>query len=188
MAEPNPIAMIGCRDLAALEEIHPELVQLFRQVAAWVAHAGRALHTGAAPGADQAAAAEALAAGGHVHLFLPDARFQVGWRRRLLAVYPERIVETIYDPERHPNWGVSVDLYHPNPKALTPAAERFHARNFGIVSGCGAVIALPKGPEPAEWGGTGQGMRIALATGMPLYNLWEEAAREKLRARVAASG
>lgn len=180
------LAFIGTRDFATPAERKPEPARLFRAAAEWCGRTSRLLHTGAAPGADQVAAEAALAGGGRVHLFLPEPRFQTHWRAGLQARYPGRVTETVYDPELHPDWTASVDQYHPSPGWLRPSDRRFHARNYGIVIGAAAVIALPKGPDAAQWGGTGQGMRIAVALGIPLFNLWLPEDHARLLAWAAA--
>lgn len=180
----QPIAFVGWRGYA---ELPRDLRDLFEATARWVAGTGRTLHTGAAEGADQAAAVTALRQGGAVHLFRPDQRSHEKWCQEMRACFQNQVRFTIYDPRHHAEWMASVDRYHPNPGALRPSARLLMARNFGLVQGCGAVVALPRGREPAEWGGTGQALRIALARGMPLYNLWEPEARAVLERRLAAA-
>lgn len=68
-----------------------------------------------------------------------------------------------------PDWAKSVSEYHPFPGRLSEAAFKLHARNYGIVSIAGAVVAFPS--DGLKAGGTGQGIRIAEALGKPLL-IW----------------
>lgn len=182
----GPIAFIGTRLLDEIDRDRPDVTLVYRQAAIWTARAGRWLHTGAAEGADQLAVEVALANQGPVHLFLPDTRYRRHWRVNIREAHPfedTRIRETYYDPAEHYAWTQSIARFHPNPAALGAYARRLMARNYGIVVGCGAVVALPR--TATDWGGTGQGVRIAQALGIPLYNLWNDADREQLRELVS---
>jgi len=105
-----------------------------------------------------------------------DYRAMHGCIKEMLDVYlpwwsynKDRIplgVRTIcYEPRQDVAWTQSVTKYHPAPSRLSCGAFALHARNFGILSGRNAVLALP---GPGESGGTGQGIRIARDLGIPL--------------------
>lgn len=141
------VAIIGTRN--------PDGAQ--QQAAAWVSEtfskAGHDVSTGAADGIDTVAMTHCVR--GRLQLFLP-------WASYGARVSGAQI--TVYSPGVHQAWTDSVRRYHPNPDALTRGAFALHARNYGIVEGCGLVIAFPGEKD----GGTGQGIRIALALGIPL--------------------
>lgn len=65
--------------------------------------------------------------------------------------------------------------YHPNWYGCSPMAQRYHGRNAMIILGAHldaparAVICWTKDGGPT--GGTGQGIRIAQAYGIPVINL-----------------
>ncbi len=73
----------------------------------------------------------------------------------------------------------SVDQFHPRPQALTQGGRKLMARNYNQVMG---FQHLPKSEfvvccaDPADnkgnvKGGTGQAVRIALANGIPVFNI-----------------
>ncbi|MCL6478886.1 MAG: DNA-processing protein DprA [Peptococcaceae bacterium] len=115
--------------------------------------AGYLIHTGGAVGIDEIAMS---CAGERSVVFLPWA----GYDEHLVRKYrPGKVV--VYDPLAHKDWTDSVFRYHPAPDRLTRGGIALHARNFGIVGPAQVVVALPS----PNLGGTGQGIRIARATG-----------------------
>lgn len=58
---------------------------------------------------------------------------------------------------------------HPAWDRCGRGARALHARNGLIVDGCALVLAWPRSAR--VWGGTGQGMRVAQARGVPMINL-----------------
>lgn len=72
----------------------------------------------------------------------------------------------------------SVDIFHPYAKKLTEGARKLHARNYGIIKEptVDAVIACPS----EKGGGTAQGMRIAKAFDIPLFDITNDVGRHKL--------
>ena len=126
--------------------------------------------SGAAGGADQAAASAALAAGGSVHLVLPWLTYEQTWVRSVRSQYYERVSVEVYDPRLDRAWTESLRTYDPAPERLTCGMFALHARNFGIVANAAAVMAAAK--DSAQGGGTGQGMRIAGGLRIPVIDLW----------------
>lgn len=173
MTQPwGPVAMIGTRSLDAVPK---EVVRAFQHIAQAIGRSNGVVRTGAAKGADQIAAEACLKADGYVRLVLPWASYEETWRQQIHRAYPDRVFETVYQPDRHPEWAESVRMHHPAPERLTRGAFALHARNYGIIIGrrtpAVAVIAVPKSLEPGQEGGTGQGIRIAHAHRIPVVNL-----------------
>lgn len=154
------IAIIGTRKSTRLE------YDLLVGFASDLAEAGYEISTGAAEGSDNAAIEGcSLVDVTKLHIFLPWARFN-SW------LVPAGANVTVYNPVWHTAWTESVKQYHPKPHLLSRGARSLQARNYGIMAHpepVDAVIALPTNQR--DWGGTGQGMRIAEALGIPLYNL-----------------
>jgi hypothetical protein len=121
---------------------------------------GYTIRTGAAPGADQLAAARALHLGGTVELVLPWKNYEALWVGCAMASYLEKVWVEVYDPYTHIAWGDSVHRYHPAVGKLNIRSFSLHARNYGIIEPCELVVALP---APDRQGGTEQGIRIAEA-------------------------
>lgn len=114
------------------------------------------VRTGAAYGIDQKAMEGASS--NRLEVYLP-------WSAYNRNIVPPGCRVVVYTPSIHQGWADSVARYHPCPGRLSRGAFALHARNFGIVAGTKAVIALP-GPDGA--GGTGQGIRIARDVGIPV--------------------
>ncbi|HEY8531123.1 MAG TPA: hypothetical protein VIL08_02635 [Limnochorda sp.] len=183
------IACVGTRDYRQMPE---EWRHLFVDAVRWLAEWGYSIATGGAKGADQIAAVNACLYGSKVQLYLPDPDYERQWiEEDLLGPFasPWQVEEIIYDPAKHQHWAESVRKYHPNPAALSPGVFRLMARNYGIVEGAKAVIALPKRrrlPNGQEsLGGTGQGIRIAKALGIPVFDLSTPEGRQALREKMA---
>lgn len=165
---------------------------LYEQAVEWVVRWGYTVATGAAKGADQVAASQAVLYGGQVELYLPATDFEQEWVRSVLTMPGKRgkqVHVVVYDPAKHEHWAESVSKFHPNPSALTPYSWKLMARNYGIVEGAKAVIAIPKRRKLADGqeslGGTGQGIRIARALGIPVFDLSTPEGREALQEKMA---
>lgn len=180
---PRSIAVIGTREL---HECYPRatLDVLDRAIAASVAH-GYQIRTGAAVGTDQYAAEIVLRQGGALFLALPWARYEASWVHRMTQQYPGHIQVEVYDPidARCREWGEFVRRYHPRGNSLSRGAFALHARNYRIVESARAVIALPS-TQKSTGGGTSQGMRIAYALDIPVFNLSYSGDVQSLAARV----
>jgi hypothetical protein len=153
------IACIGSRNIGADEK------DICFKLGSFIAKCRGEIHTGNAEGADQA-----FASGGNevdpglVNLHLPWPGFN-----------EEAIVEgnVIHLP---PYPWCCVDLAmkaHPRWQYLKQGAKKLHIRNASIILPRGhtthLVLALPS--QKPGGGGTGQGMRIALNTGIDVVNL-----------------
>ncbi|MNW28574.1 DNA recombination-mediator protein A [compost metagenome] len=153
------VAIIGSRLITASE------YELLTGWAEELTSKGHEVSTGAAPGADTAAM-DGASVGDvtKLHVFLPWKSFSAG-------SIPKGAVVTVYNSNLHPEWTESVRL-HPKYYYLKKTVKPLHARNYGIVAHpkpVDAVIALPR--SLSDWGGTGQGMRVAEHLGITLYNL-----------------
>jgi len=65
----------------------------------------------------------------------------------------------------------SVVKYHPNPRTLRQTVRDLHARNWMIIHWAVRVIAAPSSKQGG--GGTGQGIRLTQAMGLPLTLIGE---------------
>ena len=145
------LAIIGTRE--------PDLFQIdLAQEVAWTlsTQLGVRIRTGGADGIDYLAMMGTHP--GMLDVFLPWGSYNRGKIPSLAAC-------TVYDPKHHPLWTESVTKYHPNPAALSRGPFALHARNYGIVDGATACLALP-GRDGS--GGTGQGIRICRGIGTPI--------------------
>lgn len=144
-----------------------------RRLAAMMSSVGIVTRTGAAIGIDQAAMEGATST--LLEVYLP-------WESYNQGIIPGGCRKIVYDIHRHTEWIASVNIYHPAPGRLSRGAQALMARNFGIINGdigedrCHAVFAFPD--EKGE-GGTGQGIRIANALGVKLF----EGRRGKVNAK-----
>ena len=174
------VAMIGTRT----PEKYPEHFKIFKLLVASIANLGMEISTGAAPGCDQVSAEIALGYGTKVRLVLPWPGYESGWSDPLYERYPDLLSEEIFNksnPE-HKEWVQSVHKYHPAVNRLSPGAFSLHARNFGILVGCSAVVALPS--HGLGGGGTGQGIRIAKSPGISVYDLQDPECQKTLLAKI----
>lgn len=153
-------AMIGTRDPSEIMR-----KRMFNIAARLVAY-GHEVATGGADGIDEEAMKGAASVdASKLHVFLPWAAYNQNKIPFGCSTY-------VFSESTCPSWNASVDKYHPNPGALTRGPRALHARNFGIVmypEPVDGVIAVPQ--SQANPGGTGQGMRIALGEGVPLYDM-----------------
>lgn len=144
-------AVIGTRD--------PDAAQAeaaYRLAWAITVLGGQIIRTGAADGIDTKAMEGSLPR--NLEVFLP-------WSSYNREHVPAESSVVVYTPSVHRAWTDSVARFHPAANRLSRGAFALHARNFGIVEGCVAVIALP-GEDGG--GGTGQGIRIAKSLGIHL--------------------
>lgn len=173
------IAFIGTRSPG---DLPPHYIQLFNRAATLAGSREHGLVTGAAPGADQCAAQAALGAGGKVALIIPWRGFEKAWIERVRAKHAGRVaVRTLpKDFNQIPEeWTRSVKKHHPAAGSLSEWAIRCHARNYGIVEMADMVVALPSVTKLGK-GGTGQGIRVALALKKRLIDLSEDEDRWEL--------
>lgn len=98
---------------------------------------------------------------GYLLVYLPWAGYNIN-------VVPSYARTIVYNPKIHHKWTESVGLYHPAPERLSKASISLMARNYGIVEHANLVVAFPN--EKGE-GGTGQGIRIAKALGIPVIQI-----------------
>lgn len=136
----------------------------------YLAGKGWTLRSGKAPKADTAFENGAKSRGGRLDLYTANQRLE-------------------------PWWIEFAEMYHPAWDALTDFGKKLQARNTPIILG-------PKSPahsgfEPSdlvicwtlggrEMGGTGQGIRIANAYGIPIFNLGRAGAKDELKAWLRA--
>jgi hypothetical protein len=144
------VAVIGTRDpdadqLKAAEMVSFKLSRYFDCT----------IHTGAADGIDHVAMKACKP--GMLHVYLP-------WLDYNWDLVPKHAKVTVYDPLVHQDWTKSLSL-HPNPKKLTSAPRKLHARNYGICHGRDLVVAFPRNDGG---GGTAQGIRIATQDKTPV--------------------
>ena len=141
----------------------PDVLRDMRIMAAWLARTGWHLATGGADGADTAFAGGAPA--GQRTLYLPWPGYNGhGGPDCVLLDGSEHAACTEVAAGLHPAW-----------HRCSSGARRLHARNSAILLGTrldrpvDAVVAWT--PRAAITGGTGLGLRIAAAHGIPVLNL-----------------
>ncbi len=158
-----------------------QVLRLARRVGARLAELGWVLRTGGAPGMDRAFEEGAREAGGRVQIFLPWPGYE-GYREDDPAVALDR------PPFRGLPAGGEV-----SPRLggrLGRGVKALMARNAHQILGPGlddpvrfVVCWTPDGAEEAtgpETGGTGQAIRMAVAMGVPVFNLARPDALERL--------
>lgn len=166
-------AGIGTRKLA------PPQRALCVKIGKYLAGNGWVLHTGAAPGADQAFARGALEGGGQLVLHLPWPSYEEDWFSKIPSQYSRNIqVEVLdadkrsggaYDREAHD----SVYDFHPAAERLRQGGLKLHARNYrilkpkGLPTPVGFCVAIP---SPGG-GGTAQGIRLSEFMKVPVVRL-----------------
>ena len=76
---------------------------------------------------------------------------------------------------KHPEWYAHASLFHPKWSDLSPYAQSLMARNSPILLGSALTdpvkFVVCWTPDGKVKGGTGQGLRIAQAYGIPVVNL-----------------
>lgn len=156
-------------------ESPPEIMQLMTSVAAELSDYGYVLRSGHAPGADIAFEVGCLGKG---EIYLPWASFN-----KETPVLGTPIVPA-YDIR-------SEDIamkFHPNWNALSDGGKRLMNRNSYQVLGQDLmqpshfVLCWTPGGKPV--GGTSQALRIAAHAGIPIFNLFNNDALDKLLAYI----
>ena len=148
------------------------ILALMAQLGQAFARLGWILRSGNCPGADQAFQQGANAIDPSlVELYLPWQGYQAK------AIKPGN---AIFTPDSHAF--ATAARFHPAWSRCSQGARRMHARNAQIILGprlaqpvCLVVCWTPEGKEK---GGTGQGMRIARAYGLPVCSLALDSGRE----------
>ncbi len=137
--------------------------------AKYLSNCGFTLRSGGAPGADQAFA---KGAGSNKRIYLPWARFEgldgivCGGDQDLAVIAAQH----------HPAWS-----------KLSPSVKKLMTRNVAQVLGYGAekkrsAFVLCWTPGAKYGGGTGQAIRVALANNVPVFDLADPTASERLDA------
>lgn len=157
-------AGIGSRETPV--EVCDKLVK----IAQWLAALGYTLRSGHADGADLAFEAGAA---GKAEIFLPWAGFNAHTRVQGAAF-------VVGDRRELDAW---VDEYHPAPERLSRGGRACMRRNTCQVLGrdlstpVDFVVCWAR--TNGSRGGTGQALRIAEASGIPVFNLFEAGAEER---------
>lgn len=159
-------------------ETPPGILALMTKIATRLAsHHGDGfwLRSGHAPGADQAFESGAVWEGEpHLTSFLPWDGFEGGKVRFAPFAYGVSERNDAIAEEFHPAWD-----------RLTQGARKLHSRNVAQILGrpdepySSFVICWTKDGKAS--GGTGQAIRIADAFGIPVYNLYDQATRDRLQ-------
>lgn len=142
----------------------PNIIKIMEDIGALMAIDGHICHTGAALGADQAFANGANMVNGQIELFIPWNTYESLWAATL-----RNKTITVFDSKKHIAAADSVRKYHPGAARLTQGAFKLHARNYLIIEKCSLIICWTMGGKIS--GGTGQALRIALDSGIPVMNL-----------------
>lgn len=155
-----------------------DVLVLMRRIAKRLAERGWTLRTGGAAGADQAFLDGALDAEGKVELYLPRR----GHRGHLQSRYGNLV---------RVSWGIPETAFaiaaghHGNWNRLSDFVKALHARNAQILAGPDGtsdpvrfVVAWTEGGRVV--GGTGMSIRMARSMGVPVVNLHNPGALEKI--------
>lgn len=145
-------------------------MSLFRDAATVLASRNVVIRSGGEVGSDRMAAEAALAAGGQVELFLPNAAFGDEWIRWIVARYPDQVTVRVFDPHKDEEWAACVREIHPSGRFLSRASTANLARSCGMVIGAMAVVALPF-VRQNDRGVPGLVLDLAQARGVPTYDL-----------------
>lgn len=159
----------------------PDVLELMSEVAAKLAAENWTLRTGGAKGADQALFDGAISARGCAEVYLPWPQYNGHFEFRL-----GRPSERAY--------GIAA-LHHPDWFSCSSATRALHARNCHQVLGellddpvnfilCYTPDGSLTGSTRAA-GGTGQALRVAVSTEVPVFNLQRPEHRERVAAWVA---
>ena len=159
------VAMIGSR------RVNDKQFSYMTSVAKAFAKRNWVICTGCAEGADYASMLGADK--DHLDVYLPWKSYN----SHIQDLVPARYVT--FSKFKHQEWIDSVHKYHPAPERLSRGAMSLHARNFGILNGVDAVVAMPI--SDTDTGGTGQGMRIARELGIPLFVVCKNQDRQDLK-------
>lgn len=148
------------------------------KIGRYLAEKGWILHTGAAPGADQAFARGALEGDGMVILHLPWPSYEEDWFGKIPSQFSRKISVDVLELDRRAgaydrDAYDSVYEFHPAPERLRQGALKLHARNYRIIRPKGRpgpvsfTVAIP---SPGG-GGTAQGIRLAESMKVPVVRL-----------------
>ena len=131
----------------------PAILTLMYRWAIHLAQCGYVLRSGRAIGADTAFEHGCIAENGPKQIF------------------------TDRDARRRPDWRAHAAKFHPAWNSLPAGAQLLHARNSAIMLGMELVepvsFVLCWTPGGIVKGGTGQALRIAQASNIPVFNLFE---------------
>ncbi len=179
MIVPDSVAFIGTRVPTVGEQTY------CRRAASYTAQLGKTIRTGRAPGIDAIATDAGLKAGGTVLQFTPWYSFELEH----------------CDPYNPPYWSFDRELpeyrdkliqiareFYPPFDTVSRGIQALKARNVAIILGpdlnswVEAVFAFPKPKfESADMGGTGMGILIARAYGIPVFDFHEDGAADAAR-------
>lgn len=145
----------------------------------YMARSGWLLRSGGAEGADRAFQRGAVA-------FRQGLCEMDAYGLRFLEVYrPE-------DSDGHPEWFEVAEKHHPAWHRCSEPARRLHARNTPIILGPEldqhADLVICWTPGAKGEGGTGQGIRIARAHGIPVFDLADPSAKADLKVWLRGHG
>lgn len=161
------------------------VLDYMRRVAARLALRGYVLRSGAAEGADTAFEQGCNSAGGQNEIWLP-------WRG-----FNDHPDTGLYPSEAH---AAAAATLHPAWNRLTPGPKKLHARNVAQVLGAGldAPVAFvlcwtPDGCEEMvsltrHTGGTGTAIGLASREAIPVINLYNRDARDRLARHILGTG
>ena len=166
-----PFTGIGSRDITWEEGVE------CRRIAQLLTGYGMTCYSGGARGADEAFAEGST---NMIVNWLPWYKFNGVYLKPGQVIVPRtELTETA-------SWDIaeaSIDLFHPNPSRLSPAARSMMFRNYFQVMGCPekdlpkteviiccASEVIRNGIKEAD-GGTGQAVRIAMVQKIPVYNI-----------------
>lgn len=150
----SSIACIGSR------KIEPQEAEFMFRIGAWLAKQGYDVYSGNAEGSDQAF-------GRGVNSVDPTRLFLcLPWH----SYERDKIVPGNRVVPKQDIWWTEAAKYHPVWDKLPQGPRLLHARNVGIVKGRRQVIARPN-PLKVGGGGTGMGLRLAEAYGIPVMDL-----------------
>ena len=160
------IACIGSRELAG------EWLNVCEKLGEWIVRCGHVVESGNAQGADQA-----FARGGNrvdptkVHLHLPWLSYE---RSALVLGNHVDVLASMGDKEQQ-TYKNYAKAHHPAWFRLSNGGQLLHARNGRILFPNGypgkPVDLVLAWPSRKLGGGTGQGIRMAHAEGIPLVDL-----------------
>ena len=164
----------------------PDVLTLMTTIAAGLRIRGLILRSGAAEGADMAFEA---GANEMKRIYLPWTGFNGRSLRERCVPVPSSLDNrraTEVSSKIHPNW-----------INISEGARKLHKRNFYQIHGNGeeytksicVICWTPDGCEDGKLtssvtGGTGQALRLATASGIPIFNLFHTDSLDRLKAFV----
>lgn len=150
-----------------------DIMAFMTKIARWLDRRDYVLRSGGADGADTAFAKGST----HKEIFLPWEGFNGSWG------------SPVVDPAIWTRAEQIASNFHPAWDRCSPAARKLHTRNVYQVLGADLktpsrfVVCWTKDGKAS--GGTGQALRIAEASRIPIFNLFDASAAERLNAHVA---